>query len=60
MEWCKEIVKREIYKLLYKVLPESYNRTIFAEKTETVCRDFYELAELGRGFAVAVQVGIKK
>ncbi|SHG26233.1 type I restriction enzyme, R subunit [Salegentibacter echinorum] len=55
-EWHKEkatqeIVKREIQKILDKDLPDSYNRNIFAEKTESVFRHFYELAEMGRGFA---------
>jgi type I restriction enzyme R subunit len=55
-EWHKEkstqeIVKREIQKILNKDLPESYDRGIFAEKTEVVFRHFYELAEMGRGFA---------
>lgn len=55
-EWHKEkatqeVVKREIQKILNKDLPESYDRNIFAEKTETVFRHFYELAEMGRGFA---------
>lgn len=55
-EWHKEkatqeIVKREIQKILDKDLPASYDRTIFAEKTEIVFRHFYELAEIGRGFA---------
>jgi len=55
-EWHKEkatqeIVKREIQKILDKDLPDSYGRHIFAEKTETVFRHFYELAERGIGFA---------
>jgi type I restriction enzyme R subunit len=55
-EWHKEkatqeIVKREIQKILDKDLPPSYDRTIFAEKTEVVFRHFFELAERGRGFA---------
>jgi type I restriction enzyme R subunit len=55
-EWHKEkstqeIVKRVIQKILDKDLPKSYDRNIFAEKTETVFRHFYELAEMGRGFA---------
>lgn len=55
-EWHKEkatqeVVKREIQKILNKDLPDSYDRSIFAEKTETVFRHFYELAEMGRGFA---------
>ena len=55
-EWHKdkatqEIVKREIKKILDKDLPDSYGRNIFAEKTESIFRHFYELAEMGRGFA---------
>jgi type I restriction enzyme R subunit len=55
-EWHKEkstqeIVKREIQKILNKDLPQSYDRGIFAEKTEVIFRHFYELAEMGRGFA---------
>jgi type I restriction enzyme, R subunit len=55
-EWHKEkatqeIVKREIQKILDKDLPDSYGRTIFAEKTEVVFKHFYELAEMGRAFA---------
>jgi type I restriction enzyme R subunit len=55
-EWHKEkatqeIVKREIQKILDKDLPMTYERRIFVEKTETVYRHFYELAEMGRGFA---------
>jgi type I restriction enzyme, R subunit len=55
-EWHKEkstqeIVKREIQEILNKDLPQSYDRGIFAEKTEVVFRHFYELAEMGRAFA---------
>lgn len=55
-EWHKdkatqEIVKREIKKILDKDLPDSYGRNIFAEKTESIFRHFYELAEEGSGFA---------
>ncbi|MCG2460831.1 type I restriction endonuclease subunit R [Flavobacteriaceae bacterium F89] len=55
-EWHKEkatqeIVKREIQKILDRDLPVSYDRNIFAEKSETIFRHFYELAEMGRGFA---------
>ena len=55
-EWHKEKatqerVKREIQKILDKDLPPSYDRNIFAEKTEVVFRHFYELADQGRGFA---------
>ena len=55
-EWHKEkatqeIVKREIQKILNKDLPKSYNKKIFIEKKETVFRHFFELAEMGIGFA---------
>ncbi len=55
-EWHKEkatqeMVKQEIKKILNKDLPPSYDRIIFTEKTETIFRHFYELAELGLGFA---------
>ena len=55
-EWHKEkatqeMVKREIQKILNKDLPQSYDTNIFAEKTEVVFQHFYEMAELGRGFA---------
>lgn len=54
-EWHKdkatrEIVKSEIQRILDKDLPASYNRNIFAEKSEVVFRHFYELAERGEGF----------
>lgn len=47
----QEMLKREIQKILNKDLPDSYGRKIFAEKTETVSRYFYEMAEMGRRFA---------
>lgn len=55
-EWHKEkatqeVVKREIQKILNKGLPKSYDRNIFAEKSEIIFQHFYELAEQGRGFA---------
>jgi type I restriction enzyme R subunit len=55
-EWHKEKatqerVKREIQKILNNDLPESYDRNIFAEKTEIIFQHFYNLAEQGRGFA---------
>jgi type I restriction enzyme R subunit len=55
-EWHKEKatqerVKREIQKILNNDLPESYDRNIFAEKTEIIFQHFYDLAEQGRGFA---------
>ncbi|WP_299317297.1 type I restriction endonuclease subunit R [uncultured Maribacter sp.] len=55
-EWHKEkatqeMVRQEIKKILNKDLPQSYDRNIFAEKTDIVFQHFYELAEQGRGFA---------
>ena len=55
-EWHKEKatqerVKREIQKILNNDLPKSYDRNIFAEKTEIIFQHFYDLAEQGRGFA---------
>lgn len=55
-EWHKEkatqeMVRQEIKKILNKDLPQSYDRTIFSEKTEIVFQHFYDLAEQGRGFA---------
>lgn len=55
-EWHKEkatqeMVRQEIKKILNKDLPQSYDRNIFAEKTDVIFQHFYELAEQGRGFA---------
>lgn len=55
-EWHKdkatqEAVRGHIKRILNDDLPASYDRTIFSEKTETIFRHFYELAEMGRGFA---------
>ena len=55
-EWHKEkatqeIVKREIQNILDKNLPETYDRNIFAEKSEVIFRHFFELAEQGVGFS---------
>ncbi|SIQ92850.1 type I restriction endonuclease subunit R [Maribacter ulvicola] len=55
-EWHKEkatqeMVRQEIKKILNKDLPQSYDRNIFAEKTDVIFQHFYELAERGRGFA---------
>ncbi|RKS55874.1 type I restriction enzyme R subunit [Gillisia mitskevichiae] len=55
-EWHKEkatqeVVKREIQKILNKGLPKSYDRNVFAEKSEIIFQHFYELAEQGKGFA---------
>ena len=56
LDWHKskptrEKVKAEIQKLLDKELPESYDRGLFAEKSEAVFQRMYELAEEGRAFA---------
>lgn len=55
-EWHKqkatqEMVRQEIKKILNKELPQSYNRNIFAKKTEIIFQHFYDLAEQGKGFA---------
>ncbi|AXO79659.1 type I restriction endonuclease subunit R [Olleya aquimaris] len=55
-EWHKEkatqeMVRQEIKKILNKDLPQSYDRNIFAKKTDVIFQHFYELAEQGRGFA---------
>ncbi len=56
-EWHKEkttqeIVRQEISKILNKDLPDSYDRDIFSQKTDVVFQHFYQLAEVGKGFAV--------
>ncbi|QCE42393.1 type I restriction endonuclease subunit R [Psychroserpens sp. NJDZ02] len=56
-EWHKEkatqeMVKNEIRKILGGSLPEKpYGREEFGEKVDLTFQHFYELAELGRGFA---------
>ena len=55
-EWHKEkttqeIVRQEISKILNKDLPDSYDRDIFSQKTDVVFQHFYQLAEIGEGFA---------
>jgi type I restriction enzyme, R subunit len=56
-EWHKEKatqekVRREIQTILDKMLPESsYDRNIFAKKVDVAFQHFYELAQMGRGFA---------
>jgi len=55
-EWHKEktsqeIVRQEISKILNKNLPQSYDRDIFSRKTDVVFQHFYQLAEVGKGFA---------
>lgn len=47
----QEKVRQEIKRILNQTLPTSYDRQIFAEKTEVVFQHFYELAELGGAFA---------
>lgn len=56
LDWHKskptrERVKSEIQKVLDKELPQSYDRSVFAEKSEMVFQRMYELAEEGRAFA---------
>ncbi len=48
----QEAVRYEIQKILSEELPTSYDRKVFSEKTNVAFQHFYELAELGRGFAV--------
>jgi len=56
-EWHKEKatqekVKREIQLVLGNLLPEtSYDRLIFSQKVDVAFQHFYELAQMGRGFA---------
>ncbi|AZA56977.1 type I restriction endonuclease subunit R [Chryseobacterium shandongense] len=56
-EWHKEKasqekVKREIQLVLGKLLPEtSYDRLIFSQKVDVAFQHFYELAQVGRGYA---------
>lgn len=55
-EWHKEKatqekVRQEIKKILNDKLPASYNRQIFALKSDVIFQHFYELAEQGLGFA---------
>lgn len=55
-EWHKEKatqerVRHEIKKILNDALPHSYDRNVFAEKTEVVFQHFYELAQMGAAFA---------
>ncbi|MEQ8684226.1 MAG: type I restriction endonuclease subunit R [Imperialibacter sp.] len=47
----QEMVRQEIKKILNETLPESYDRKVFAEKSDVIFQHFYELAEMGRGFA---------
>ncbi len=47
----QEMVRQEIKKILDDKLPDSYDRQIFAEKSDVVFQHFYELAEMGIGFA---------
>jgi len=56
-EWHKEKatqekVKREIQLVLGNLLPEtSYDRLVFSQKVDVAFQHFYELAQIGRGFA---------
>jgi type I restriction enzyme R subunit len=56
-EWHKEKatqekVKREIQLVLGSMLPEtSYDRLVFSQKVDVAFQHFYELAQMGRGFA---------
>lgn len=56
-EWHKEKatqekVKREIQLVLGNLLPEtSYDRLVFSQKVDVAFQHFYELAQMGRGFA---------
>ncbi|TRX33726.1 type I restriction endonuclease subunit R [Flavobacterium sp. ZT3R18] len=56
-EWHKEKatqekVRWEIQMVLGNLLPEtSYDRMIFSQKVDVAFRHFYELAQIGRGFA---------
>lgn len=56
-EWHKEKstqekVKREIQLVLGSLLPEtSYGRLVFSQKVDVAFQHFYELAQMGRGFA---------
>ena len=56
-EWHKEKatqekVKWEIQSLLGNLLPESsYDRLVFSQKVDVTFQHFYELAQMGRGFA---------
>jgi type I restriction enzyme R subunit len=56
-EWHKEKatqekVKWEIQRVLGNLLPEaSYDRLVFSQKVDVAFQHFYELAQMGRGFA---------
>lgn len=48
----QEKVKREIQLILGKFLPEtSYDRMVFSQKVDVAFQHFYELAQMGRGYA---------
>lgn len=48
----QEKVKREIQLVLGKFLPEtSYDRMVFSQKVDVAFQHFYELAQMGRGYA---------
>ena len=55
-EWHKEkktqeVVRHKIQEILNQHLPNSYDRTVFTEKTNVVFQHLYEQAEQGYGFA---------
>ena len=64
-EWHKEKatqekVKREIQLVLGSLLPEtSYDRLVFSQKVDVAFQHFYELAQMGRGFAAYFNNKIK-
>ncbi len=55
-EWHKhpksqEFVREKISDILNNKLPDSYDTDIFSEKSNVVFQHFFQLAELGKGFA---------
>ncbi len=55
-EWHKEkgaqeVVSQAIKNILNETLPPSYDRNIFAEKTDLIFHHFYEIAANGEDFA---------
>lgn len=52
----QEYVKAAIKRILDETLPESYDRKVFAMKTDVVFQHFYERAEAGRG--VLKEIGL--
>lgn len=47
----QEVVRAEIKRILNDYLPQSYDREIFANKSDVVFQHFYQEAERGRAFA---------